>query len=561
MKLIYTLLFITILIVSHACTKTEEILQKDTNPLRIEIPTDKNITANKKEIILSANVLYIPTEEAVLEHGFAFNRDASFDDPMKIEKFIINEKIKPGEINFKLPDIQFAEFNTQYGYYYFVRTATQTFKSNLKYFELSKFIINYQYDLKATVNEIINVNGDFTDLTKDYTIYDNKGNVIPYSINDKYNISFKMLNKYSHAEDITFYIKNIKDSDEPEYYLAQVEALGTINQPTKNIYKYSDFLRLQGTNLGRDLKIIIGNTEVNYYNELGINDYIYNQFGTLFDLGYDNGRDRVIFSDKLKIQEIPKDIIQFVGTHSHPHTDAYINPVDLAEYSNYYNCSLGGVGCGLYGELNGLNKITIRNVPDGKYPVKLSSNHVNYTSRSLLNIESLKLTSISKSEAKAYERIEVKGNFLTTESYFANVGNLTTEIVITKPGEGYFINPQYLKGTYPVEIGYNENTFKERVTIFTNKTITITGTENISIDFFPKKANAGDRIQLTQTGISSSILFIGSLSTMLSYDEQDKTWYFYIPSYLPKGKYKLSLLNSIGYDLYHYESTDYIEIF
>lgn len=561
MKLINTLLFITILIVSYACTKTNEVPQEDNNSIKIEIPEDKNMVANKKEIILSANVLYIPNTEEVLEHGFAFYKGGYFTDSKEITQFLIKEKIRPGEINYKLPDVQFAKYNTSYAYYYFVRTQNQTFKSNIKLFELSKFIINYQYNLQATADELIKVNGDFTDLNKDYGIQDNKGNAIPYTIDDKYNISFKILNKYAHDEDISFFIKNIKDSDEPNYYLAGVKILGTIDLPTQSLYKYSDYLRLQGTNLGSRLKIIIGNREVNYYNKLTIHEFIYNQFGTIFDLGYDNGRDRVLFSNKIKLQEIPKDIIQFVGTHNHPHTDALIKPANLYDYANYYNCSLGGAGCGLYTGQDNIQKIAIGNVPDGRYTVKLSSNNVNYESTSLLNIESLKLTGISKSEAKAFERIEVQGNFLTTETYFVNVGNLTTNIVITKPGEGYFINPQYLKGTHPIKIGYNEGGFKERVTIATNKTLTITDTENISIDFFPKKATSGDRIKLTQKGISSFVLFVGNLSVMLSYDEQDKTYFFYIPSFLPKGKYKLSLLNSIGYDLYHYESKDYIEIY
>src|SRR5690606_1351262 len=139
-----------------------------------------NIIANKKEIILAAEILYLPEEETIVEHGFGLNKtEPIFGSAIEFEKYVIKEKPVSGNITYKLSDVNFAEFGTTYQYYYYITTNNKTYTTQTKSFELSKFIINSFDRVKATYNEEINITGDFSELNSDYALLDAKGTIIP----------------------------------------------------------------------------------------------------------------------------------------------------------------------------------------------------------------------------------------------------------------------------------------------------------------------------------------------------------------------------------------------
>lgn len=542
----------------YSCTKTEEVYQEDKTPLNIKIENELTILANNKEIILAATVSYLPEGLEIVEHGFAISKNGQAFDFSLMEKYPIKEAPKPGKIEYKLPDISFAKFNETYSYCYYITTKDKNYATNIKSFQLSKFIVNYK-NLQATADEEINLTGDFSQLNNEYGLVDSKERDISFTKKDNYTLTFKMPDYYSHGDNINFYFKNLKDNSEPLHYCTAVEVLGSIFAPANTIYKLSDNLKLQGKNLSRGVRVIVGNREMNYYNELSLHDFIYDQYGDNFSIGYDNGRDRVIFPKKIELQKIPNDAIIFAEQIAHPNSYVKIKPSTVYEYVSYPDCLLGGKRCVVTTTWDAQDNVLIGDIEeDGEYPIILQSPHLKYQSNSRLKVETLKFKEVSASEVYNNEKIMVKANFIPNKEYFALVGDFHADITVTKPGEGYFNNPQISAGTKPLYIGYNLNNFLKQVKIPTGVSI-VTKEQQAKIEFNPKRATANDRVKVNITGINSSILFIGSVSVLATLE--GNSLYFYIPPSLPKGKYKLSMISSLGYELKLAESDDYIEIY
>lgn len=554
------ILLLVLLLAIFSCTKQEEVPKKDLNPLKIEISQSQNIIANKKEIILAADILYLPEEETIVEHGFVlFKTEPFFGSSGEFETYVIKEKPVPGNITYKLSDVKFAEFGRTYQYHYYITTNNKTYTTQTKSFELSKFIINSFNVVKAAYNEEINITGDFSELNSDYALLDAKGTIIPYKINTKNNISFKLPNAYSHGDIIAFSLKNSKDSSEPQHTLVNVQVLGKIKEPENFTYKYMDDLILSGTNLGRELKIIVGSREIGYYSKITIQELLYDQKGNAFEFGYDNGRERVLFSQKLKLKDIPSDIFVFKEHTVHPNTDTPIES-DIFDYMSTMTLTVGNVQCAIRSNIENDLFLMLGNVPDGKHPIKITNNNYNFQSSATINVESLKFQSMDSDEGSPHDKIGIKANFLETKSldYYIDFGGFVSKIFITKPGEGYFTVPEIRDGNYPVIIGYGSYDYYIMNTkISTGKFFNIKASET-NLDFFPKKATAGQRVKLVMTGFSSSILFIGNQSVMVSHEADGV--YFYIPENLPKGKYKISMLAARD-ALKYYEPNDYLEIY
>lgn len=127
---------LVLLLAIYSCTKKEEVLKKDINPLRIDISQSQNIIANKKEIILAADILYLPEEETIVEHGFRLNKtEPVFGSSGEFETYVIKEKPVPGNITYKLSDVKFAEFGRTYQFYYYITTNNKTYTTQKKSFE------------------------------------------------------------------------------------------------------------------------------------------------------------------------------------------------------------------------------------------------------------------------------------------------------------------------------------------------------------------------------------------------------------------------------------------
>jgi len=549
---------LVLLIAIFSCTKKEEVLTKDINPLKIELSQSQNIIANKKEIILAAEILYIPEGETIVEHGFRLKKSEDVFNPSEFEKYVIKEKPVPGSITYKLPDINFAQFGKTYQYFYYITTNIKTYTTQTKSFELSKFIINSFDRVKAAYNEEINITGDFTGLNSDYVLVDALGNTIPYRINTNYNISFKLPNTYSHGIIIPFSLKNSKETNEPLHTVANVQVLGKIIEPENFTYKFMDDLILYGTNLSRELKIIVGNRVVNYEKSIEIQSLLYDQKGIEFDLGYDNGRDRVIFSKKLKLKDIPSNIIVFKEHVVHPNIETPIN-TNIFDYMSTMTLRVGNVQCAIRSSIDNNFYLMLRDIPDGKHPIKITNNNYNFQSNTSITIESLKFRGINKSEGSPLEKVEIKANFLNnpTVEYFIHLRGYTSKIIVTKPGEGYFIVPEITAGSYPLSIGYNQYDYPIYTWISADILFNVK-TKETKLDFFPKRVKASERVKLVMTGFFSSILFIGNQSVMVSHEADGV--YFYVPENLPKGKYKISMITALDAIKWH-EPVDYLEIY
>ncbi|MBE8712079.1 hypothetical protein [Sphingobacterium hungaricum] len=533
----FLLLFFSLPLI-FSCSKESNEPQKqiDENPIKINAIAP--LQANKDRLIFAAEVLYL-NDEKIESYGFVFlDEYGSFPE----KEYVMSKALGPGKISFELPDFPSFDFNTVFGYYFFIKTDKQHYKSNIQKFQFSEITVNAQYSLQAKAGEEIVIKGDFEKLDNTYVLYDsyNMINEVAFTLKDKYTMSFIMPENYKHGETLNFILQRKQQTDLKSIGIASVKVLGEIFPPANYNMIVSDRLTLTGRSLSSGVQIIIGNRSVAYYNNLALQDLIFDQSGDSFQIGYFNGRDRVIFPEKIKLMRPLSTNFRLAESYAHPNTRAIVEGLTFDNYLFGYKASIGIQGTHILTTWDGIKSINIGNIKEGSYPIVIKSPFFDLVTESKVEVQNLKVTSINKDIGYRGDKFILKGNFLPSQSYFAFVGDAYSFVTVNKLGEATLINDNMIPGKLPVRVGYHKNGFPDYETQATDFFIETKKGE--ILDFYPKQAKIGDIIKVKGRGLYISSLLLGStyIYNVLNVDDGFE---FTIPYLMPKGKFYINIIS------------------
>jgi len=527
-----------LVIIFNACKTETIIIEQDySNP---NIRTDAATILDKNSFQLNATIIKLNDVE-VIEHGFAFQKKINDQQYGSEQKITIKGTVNLGTYSENYKPAIAPKYGDIYQYYYFLKTKNGLYKGEYVSITIDDITLPYA-ETQATVGENITINGDFSNINSTYLLLteDNK-QPVPYILNQTKNeLTFQLSNikNANHGNTLHFILKS---SDEGLYSMnkriASVKVLGTLKQTQPVIYNYADKLILYGDGLPQstqtDFYVLINDHKIPYRTEIKFSE-IENFKDQSFTLGYSNGRDKVVFPEvHTFVLPTPSQIV-FDRKVLHPYTHFSVSGYEF-EYFKKDNHFLGSY------ELQNFTKnfvtytFQINDIPDGNYTYSYESEVNQVETLTTIEVRSLKVDKLDKSEFYAGERILLHGTFLKGERYLVgfNDSHLNQSFLCTKEGELNAENLSLSKGSKTMRVGY-ESYFPLNISII-NLGYTLK-------DFSPKKGYRGQLMTIKGKGINhaTSITF-GSSTVEYNIQRSLDEIKFIVPNTVQNGKVKIGI--------------------
>lgn len=416
------------LILFFSCAK-DSTQTPDPNPTKIE--RRNPLSSSYRAVTLSAEILYINSTEPVLEHGFIVygTSDADYGE----KTFPISGAPVPGIVIYTLPSVKEFKEDKSYDYYYYIKTASGITRSHPMSMTFSRVVADIKTGLFSRVGEIIQIDGEFIDIENEYMLFldRNPEKEIPYEvINTNKTIRFKVPENNYHGVHIYFRLKRRGTPlDAPFIFIAQTMVLGTVHPPTR--YKLYLDDKIDATSIDHqyglhaDVKLFIGENFITFNPELTLGHFIRDQQGSTFTIGYTNGRDTVVFPEKISL--ILPDENAFTSPHPFVHPNSTFSTVGFNREKFGGNAYVGGEIAYLDTDYSPTNTydLSIGNVKDGSYPLIVHSNNYNYRSVNKIKVQSLQLSGLTPAQAPRGSKIVLTGNFVLGQTYRISIDDTT----------------------------------------------------------------------------------------------------------------------------------------
>lgn len=543
----FNILIITLLVFLCGCNKGDDAPTIiDSKP--IELETLAVETANAKQVILSGRILHLNNED-ILEHGFVV--ESNYFGEVKTTEYKSDKKVAAGKVTFEINDGSLNNpYGTYYTYYYYIKTATNSYKGANVSIVVSDLQYNYIHGLQATIGEKIVITGKFDQLDGAYSLYAgwDKDTRIPFALGDNNNtLVFEMPTGFAHGQEVSFNLRPNNEQNNSIATLATVKVLGQLLPPADYSFYYSDALRLSGPGAPRGsaegLSIIIGDRIVPYFYELRLHDLLNEASGTEFRLGYSNGRDTYIFPEKLKIKQPAVDQFSFWQRIVHPGGTTVGGRVDLGQFG-YADASVGGKLAWFNNIWSGTDEVSIGLVDEGEYPLVLKGPILNYTSQSKIKVEKLKATAVSPKQGYYGDELTLSGNFIDGNVYIVDFGDYNKNTYVASGGKLKFPISNYLPtGDAAIKLGYETRTSG---TVSVESGLSIKVLAGTFDDFSPKYGPPGTIITLQGKGLASGQIFFAD-ERLYPYDYSSAEVKIQVPYTATKGKKRISVFYRTGW--------------
>ncbi|MFD2902484.1 IPT/TIG domain-containing protein [Sphingobacterium anhuiense] len=510
MKSLYVYLFSLFMIIG--CSKSEEVKPQPEPNTPVELETLVPDAANRKLIVLSGRALHLNNEQ-IKDHGFIMLADTQ--NQFLENKISLGKTIQVGKITKKIDPSKELIAIGSFTYKFYVETNLGTYYGEPIRVTLSSIFIDYQSDLQGTVGEKITVNGDFAKITDGYILYSNYNDPkeIKYVISsNKNSIQFEIPSGYNHGTKLSIYFrpKAGNTAIDHDLNIAEVKILGTLEPPTHYEFYLNDYLRLSGPSATSGpfdkMYIIIGDKLVPYFYELALFDLIYEQPRSSYRIGYFNGRDTVIFPEKIRFKTPRPEDVQLRQAFVHPGGTMAATGLDMTRFYHMSVATVGNKEAYYNAHWTGNDQIQIGDVPDGSYPLIINSPFFNYTSKEKIQVQSLKPKSLSLSKGYYGQKITIYGNFINKERYFIQLGNYQYSESIAEAGSVTFDIPGVAPGKHPITLSYQDMNSK---TYSVKSALTIEVLAPTFESFSPKSGKPGDIITLKGKGIGYGRILLG----------------------------------------------------
>lgn len=532
-----------------SCKKVEKVVETipDTNPIGIE--TLMNDNANESTITFSGRILYL-NDESIIDHGFVVECQKYYDTRIKELVYSLGAKAKTGKTTHTIQTPDEILNSNSVKYYYYIKTNKGVYKGESTHLTFYWYDIEYRDDIIASPDDKIILNGNFEKVKDNYTLNinaDNNRQEIPFILGkDLKTLVFQLPANLTHGSRISFILQN-KVHPTGLYrnlLLATVKVVGKLNEPTNYNFMYNDKITLTGPGMGPALKepfyILFGNRSFPYEPEMNLINLTYGQPADKYTIGYFNGKDTVIFKEKIQLKQPAPYALYFNNTEFHPGSIGNFSGVDFSTFGqqDLTTYKVGNKNAYVSFNWTGIHQLTIGDLPEGDYALSANSPFFTFTSQAKLRVKKLQVTGIDQSKGYYGNLVRINGNFKPNIPYQVRLGNQAAELVSIQNGQIGMVIPPIAAGTYPITVGYRGSEGKEYMDK-TNLNLEILAP--VFSDFYPKKGKAGDQITIVGKGIYYGMIYFGGrLAWRESGEEEIK---FTIPRDITyKGKIEINLL-------------------
>ncbi|MEN5059015.1 hypothetical protein [Sphingobacterium kitahiroshimense] len=533
------LLFIT----QISCNKVETIPFEDTRPIQLE--THGFEVNQDKKISLTSNILYLNSDK-IIEHGFEF---LIFDEEYKekTKTFPVKTEAKIGRVTLTLDESTLKDLGNIQKFRYYIKTSNKdNFGQYLLYFvnQPVDFTVHPNQSVVGYVGDLVTLKGNFKDVSNRYDLYfGDSRDKIPFSVsNSDIDLSFK-LPSYKNGESAYVYLVSKADSNHTgrQYVLTEVKFLSRLNPPDSyNIDIYSHLTLSAKEGSAYNSSILIGDKLIPYEVYLRLSDHLRPENGDSYRLGYYNGRDTVIFPQKLQITRPDAKEIYFQTTRVHPLGSTKVLGLHSYKLFGPTSFTLGNHPVQLgFDNQDGSYTLSAGNLPEGEYPLTIKNMNYELITEKKLKVEKLKVTQLSQNSHEMGSPVVISGNFIKGQYYNVDFTGNGIYGIEAEEGKIRFSIPMLKSGEHQVTVGYWNELQSSNIPVQTNFSIqvnpfTYTG-------FAPLKGSGGTEIRLKGKSIAFATIYLGgnqihSSQISNTFDEVVVT----IPNFLTPGKYKIS---------------------
>lgn len=527
-----------------SCEKKESPQPLEEKPIQIETLLPESL--GSQGIKLSGRVLSL-NHEKINEHGFILTYRSGFSKEDSAA-YIINTEIRSGSNFTIINDLPLSGYDGQHNLTYYVKTNNRSYKGNSLKFGITPVLVEPQPESYVYPGQEIRIPGDFEKLDDSYRIISKTsstidGNPIPYELSsDKNTLIFRIPNNWLHGTERDLALYNAKSND---VYLTKVLVVGRLNPPPTYQYYYDETVKFTGVGLGRNMQkpflIVFGDKLVPYQGEYQIKDLLAHSTGTSYRIGYYNGLDTILFPNKFQLRIPSADVFKFRQQTAHPSSTISVNAGELARYIPILNemPRLGDKPTFLIPMWNYQDRLTIEDVPDGSYPAVFKNHIHTYTSGQTINIQQLKVNTISPTSIYMGEKVTLSGNFINGMTYTVVGNEGSNRSLMAANGALTFSPPSniHIDDWEIKQVGYHNERGKA-TWVDTHLKVEIKPTT--FTDFSPTIGTHDTKITLYGQGLPGARIYVAG-QWVQPYEGGPGYVAFYIPRYILPGKHKIAL--------------------
>lgn len=542
--LIFSILFCSYSLLLILSCKKSEVKVVDENPIQILTLPVSELTLNNAT--LNGEIGYL-NDEKIIEVGFVIINTQTKD----LQKITLPPTVDVGMVSYKYITPKKFQLGAAYQYNLYLKTDKQLYQTPPVYFVISSIQIDRIDRQHVSPGDVINITGDFNEINDQYVLKIRETDV-PYSLDqDKKTLTFKIpeSNVY-HMNEVNVVLQN-KNLQTPNFVqtIANFKVLAKLLPPEKLDLYYTDRVSFKKVGIHDnyyypEFKVIIGNNVLDL--ESGYDLYNLNLTSNKLRIGYFNGRDTVIFEDKLNLIPPQREELRIISKVVHPGNLINIAGAEFTKYFGYNGmlAKVGSVptvsqGWALHGVV--LQYIVAPNMDNGRYTVSLISKmYPDFVSSDRVDIQKLAVTDVDLGTGYLGSVITAKGNFIAGNKYIISWKDNTYESIEVTDGQAKFkIHYTRNIGTDKLSFGY----INQEYNLFYGTPSYDYTQRGISIEkMYPTVANYGDIITLEGHGIAGShyMINVGDAVVYPFYADAT-TLKFVVPPMLRKGLMQISI--------------------
>lgn len=472
MNLKNTLIYLLVLVytLQVSCTKEKEIEIIHT-PIALKALSASDIT--ESQVTLYGQIQG-STKEEIVDIGFIiYESNMNNDESIVKEISLGKQEIEIGKtVNYTWKKDNIFDLDLIYSYVFYVKTLNGFYKSEPIHFEINQIKLDENTPIIATLDETISIEGNFKQITDLHfiTFNENSTNRIPIQLNEnKSKLTLTLpKNGYVHGNQIEVILNKQSKSDNSFFIkqkLITIKIAAKITGLKKYKVAFNDLIEIVGTGLPSygdpNLILYIGDQKINYYNPTFTLSQIQNLKGKSYLFGYNNGRDSIIFSQKIELEQPNGNTLNF-SEKAHHGSFIFVDNFDFYRHfgNKQLQSFLGNTAINTQYEIYS-NRTSFRipsEIPEGKYNLKFKGEITEITSSKTIEIIKFDWKSINKKSFYIGDTIQLNGKFFKNNSYSVLITSLSQFIPISSY-DGYikFALPKIKSGTHQIRAQYNDN--------------------------------------------------------------------------------------------------------
>ncbi|WET69809.1 hypothetical protein [Sphingobacterium sp.] len=550
------LIFLAIVTTTWACKKTEEVVVVHT-PMKViaNAPTE----VRDSQITMHGEIENINDEE-ILDVGFILSEITKTGSTLLQEISAGKQQLTAGKtVDFTLNVKEPFDLDLIYQYVFYVKTAKGFYKSPPVRFNVDNISVTDTKLILVYLGETIVLKGNFKQFKENYYLIANSDpqQRLAFTLKDNKTTLAVTLPKggYYHGNTVGITLQKPINGSEfvSSKQLIETKIVAKITEPSKYSFAYNEDIQINGIGLPQynteNLFLLINDKRIPFVNHLLFKQLVELKSGS-FRLGYTNGRDSVYLAKEIQLEQPSADDFELATAQTHPGCRIETKGINFYKYfgDEINKLFIGSSAASGFIGNNGYSAhITVpNNLPEGKYPITLTSGLSTVTSKQQLEVKKLHWNTINQNTFFTGDTARLTGNFYNTIGYNLEfVGGPILYSYEMKNDLVSFKIPQLTPGKYKIKTFYYGFYNSEKSYAPEEKTIEIA--MPIITDFSPHTVTSEYAITLQGKGLSDDFKFyFGDQEVNAFISDAENKRVIYIPHDIKPGKYKVWMSTKYG---------------